>query len=519
MQRMELGDYIKILESSNRIWFFKKNHTEEKLFALSKIGEYGIPSSIYYLIPFLNDNNKEIQQTTCNVIIHLFKIIVTKKGYYGIFKNCNISKSDLNFYQCTFTPEQCVVLYAIATFNGNGHVREEAIKLQVNTYNGMAISFIIYRFADWVPEIRQVALQALESFKKKKILNSLVENLSIFERLPGVQRTDLSAVYSDVMRFVYVENKQYVSDNFKTFIYSARIAIAKYLISSAHIDFEELKLLVCDKHFIVRFLALSHFEKFSQTEIELLLKDKSPKIRYKTIFNLKSRADFQDVIYPFIFDSSATIRDFARFSLKNKIIDFAAIYNNNLISKANVLVSLNGLAETNGKRFVENVADCLTGNVLKIRKAAFLTLEKLDKNKAYNFALENLDSEHLGMRNCIVNFFSVAPNQDVLQKAREIYFNGKYEKKKSMLKLFSKIGKWTTIADIMIGTIDEDENIRNYSLGLIQRWRNKATSYFTKPMLNELERANQVFRLAYEIHEEKKYFLQNPLIGIDFYLR
>lgn len=88
-----------------------------------------------------------------------------------------------------------------------------------------------------------------------------------------------------------------------------------------------------------------------------------------------------------------------------------------------------------------------------------------------------------------------------------------------MLKLFSRIGKWATIADLMIGTIDEDENIRHLSVGYLNLWKKKATSFFIEPKQDELKRANDTFKFTFEMHEEKKYFDTNPLIGIDFYLR
>jgi hypothetical protein len=50
-------------------------------------------------------------------------------------------------------------------------------------------------------------------------------------------------------------------------------------------------------------------------------------------------------------------------------------------------------------------------------------------------------------------------------------------------------------------------------------WISKATSFFNQPKQVELERANQIFRFDFEIQEEKKYFYQNPLTGMDFYLR
>lgn len=516
---MEIWNYIEILRKQKKGFLFKKENVEERLIALNKILEFGLPSTIHSLIPFLKDSDKEIQNATCNTIIQLYKKIETKKGYYDTLKHCDISQSDLETYEQTFSNDQLITLLAIASLNGSGYVREKAVNKLSSSNSEIAIPFIVYRLADWVPVVRQSALKGIENFKKTQFINALVDNLSIFEWLQKVERTNLSAVYSDIMNFVVVENKKYVTDNFKTFADKTRLIVAKQISTSEKIDLSDLKLLLQDTHFLIRNLALTHFDQLTQTEIDKLLTDKSARVRMQTLYKLKDRNEFSEIIYPFLFDNSASVRDFARFSLKNKISDFAKIYNDNLLIKANIIGSLSGLGETNGKDYTENIEKFLNDKKIKIRKTAFLALKKLDEEKAYNFALSNLDSEYSGIRNLVIEFLSISATPEVLQKARETYTNNEYELKKSMLKLFSKIGRWTTIADIMIGTIDENENIRQLSLGYLQQWRTKATSYFTQPKQGELERANQIFKFAFEMHEEKKYFNQNPLTGIDFYLR
>jgi HEAT repeat protein len=516
---MELWNYIQILGQKKQGWLFKKDNVEERLVALNKILEFSYPSSIQNLIPFLKDHNKEIQQTTCKVITELFKKIETKKGFYDTLKYCDISKSDLDYYSQNFSNQECLTLYSIATLNGSGYVREKAIKKLAETNNEKAIPFIVYRLADWVQVVRQAALKSIENFKKKEFINALVDNLTIFEWLQKVERTDLSSIHSDIMKFVVVENKQFVIDNFKTFTDRTRIVIAKQISSNSTIELDDLKILLNDKHFLVRNFTLLHFDKLTQIEIDKLLIDKSARVRLQTLYNLKNKEDFSKIAYPFLSDNSASIREFVRYSLKSSISDFATIYNDNLKNKINIIGSLSGLAESNGKYFVESIVLFLTDSKLKVRKIAFLALKQLDDSKAYNFALQNLDSEYIGIRNVIIEYFSNTATPEVLQKARETYASGQYELKKSMLKLFSKVGKWTTIADIMIGTIDENENIRQLSLGYLQQWRNKATSYFTQPKKGELERANQMYQFVFEMHEEKKYFNQNPLTGLDFYLR
>jgi hypothetical protein len=76
---MEICQYLEILRRPNKTWFFSKDNTEEKINALDKIANDGYPSLIYSLTEFLKDDNKEIRETTCRTITHLFKKIDSKR--------------------------------------------------------------------------------------------------------------------------------------------------------------------------------------------------------------------------------------------------------------------------------------------------------------------------------------------------------------------------------------------------------------------------------------------------------
>jgi hypothetical protein len=150
---------------------------------------------------------------------------------------------------------------------------------------------------------------------------------------------------------------------------------------------------------------------------------------------------------------------------------------------------------------------------------AFLALCKLDEESAYDFAFENLDSPYLGLRNVTIEFLSHIPRQEVLIKARKIYQTGNYDFKKSMLKLFNKVGSWTAIPDLMIGTIDENENIRQLAFVYLQIWKARAVRLFSIPKQGEIERAKQIFSFVNETHIDKQYFKTNPVYGLDFYFK
>lgn len=516
---MEIWQYIEVLRRPNKTWFFSKDNTEEKINALTKIANDGYPSLIYSLTDFLKDNNKEIRETTCRTITHLFKKIDSKKGYYDSLKHCGISKSDIDFYEANFPTEQYVELLAISSLNGSGYVREKAVKKLTQAENPRAIQFLIYRLADWVLPVRQAALKGIENYKSTTYIDNLIENLSIFEWLQKVERTDLSGVYQDIIEFIASTNRDYVIENFKKYPDKLRLLLAKHISNTLTEHSKELKLFLTDKHFLIRNLAIDHFSKLGQSEIDQLLNDKSAKVRLQTLYCLKDQNGFQDTVKKYLADNSATIRHFARFTLKQANINLANFYNENLQERNQIVGSLSGLAEIEAKQYSETVKKYLNDKKIKIRKTSFLALCKLDDESAYEFALTNLDSSYVALRNVIIDYLSHIPRQEVLTKARDIYKSGNYDLKKSMLKLFNKIGGWTAIPDLMIGTIDENENIRQLAFGYLKIWRARAVRLFSTPKQGEIERAKQIFNFAYETHEDKQYFKTNPVDGFDFYFK
>ena len=516
---MDIWKCLEILKQPNKTWFHSKSNTDEKLDALNKIACEGCSTQICNLFDFLKDNNKEIRYATCQVIVHLFKKIDSKKGYYDTLKHCDISKIDIDFYKSNFPHELYVELLAICSLNSSGYIREEAVKKLATIDNPRAIQFLIYRLADWVLPVRKAALNGIENYKKQKFIDGLIVNLPIFDWLQKVERTNLNGVYQDIIEYIAIVNKVFVIENFKKYPDKLRLILARHFSWSIKDNSEELRLLLSDKHFLIRNMAIEHFDKLKHCEIDQLLDDRSARVRLQTLYCLKERANFETLIKGYLADNSATIRHFARFTLKNTDVDFINYYYQNLLQDNQVIGSLTGLVEVGAKQYSEIVKKYLEDKKIKVRKTAFLVLCKLESESAYDYALLNLDTSHIGLRNLIIEFLSHIPRREVLESAREIFKKDSYDLKKSMLSLFNKIGGWSSISDLILGTIDENENIRQLALAYVQIWKDRAVRLFTTPRQDEIERATQILIFAKEIHENKKYFKTNPLIGLDFYFK
>ena len=149
------------------------------------------------------------------------------------------------------------------------------------------------------------------------------------------------------------ENRDYVFKNFPAFSEKTRLLLARHISNLPNTSPSEITLLLNDKHFLIRNFALAHFDKLSQEEITNLLKDKSARVRIQVLYKLKSQSGFIQIIHSFITDKSASVREFARFTLKNEIADFATIYNDNLKENKEIFASFADFQKPTANNFLK----------------------------------------------------------------------------------------------------------------------------------------------------------------------
>lgn len=516
---MEIWQYLEILKEPKKGWFFSDTDIDRKLIALGNIATEGKLSDIYPLIPYLKHPHKAIREGACNAIIYLFKKAATKNAYYNAFKYCDITTDDIDYYRDAFAGEAYLQLLAICSFNGNGYVREKAVRLLAATNNSLVIPFLIYRLADWVPAVTMAAMQNVLHFKQPAFVDALVEHLPIFEWLQRVERTSLHEIYQVIIDYLILDNRELILKNFSNYPDRIRTLLATHISKSFSDDPKEIATFLSDKHFLVRMQALEHFEKLYPAAIEQLLNDESAKVRLQTLRHLKNHDNFNEILHRFLTDSSGNIRQFARYWLRDAVTDFSVIYHEHILNGRHINICITGLAELNDKRYISLIADFLQANEIKIRKTAFLALTKLDIEAAYRFALDNMDSELRGLRKLIMRFLPHISRREVFEKARTCFQHGNDEIRMSMLSLFSSIGGWSVAADLLLGLIDNNDHIRQLSYDAIQRWRSRAVCFFMRPEQADIDRANLVLRLVAERSKERGYSYGRTLEEVAFLLK
>ncbi len=517
---MEAWDYIRILEKPNRALFFgKEKHHEEKLLALSKLSQLGYPRMICNLIPFLKDDSENIRAAALQTIQTLFEKLKSKTAYYESLKHCSISSLDIRYYRENYSEKEFIFLLKIASLNHNGYIREEALNLLGNSNDETVIPFIVFRLADWVENVRYLAEQELKKFFKPDYIFGLIDNLSLFQWLQKVERSDLSRIYNEVIDFLIEKNRAQTIRIFKKINDKERRILANEFSEDIQSN-SELNLFLTDKHFLIRLLALEHFEKLIESQKVQLLKDPSGKVRQKTLYCYRGKKEFKNLLPNYLADSSGAIRHLARFYLKEEKLDYKDFYLNKLEEKNQIIGSLLGLLDIDARDCEENIKPYLNNEKVSIAKTAFYVLSNFNVGMVYQFAKENMFTSKVGLRKRILDYLGRYPSEEIINMAREKFKKESDETLKlTILRLFSRIGGYAAFPDLLLGTIDKNETIRNHANLYVQKWRQEATSMFKQPTTEEKNRALKVFEYVKEVHQQKSYFESNPVKGLDFYLK
>jgi len=509
---MEIWQYLEILRERKKGWFYSDTAISRKLEALTEIAMQGKLRDIELLIPYLKHDHKDVREAACNTIIYLFKKAATKNAYYDALKYCSISLDDIDYYISAFPVEACLQLLAICSLNGNGYVREKAVRYLSVSNDPQAIPFLVYRLADWVPAVRTAAMQSILHFKQPTFVNALVEHLAVFEWLQQVGRARLYEIRQEIIDYLIRENRRLILQNFSSYPDRIRVLLARHISKSLSDDPNEISIFLSDKHFLIRLQAIEHFDRLSPAAVEQLLEDDSPRVRLQALYRLKGSDNFLETASRFLADSSGDIRYFTRYWLRDTIADFSAIYHQHISNKQQIIASITGLAEMNAKSYAPLIAGFLHDESIKIRRAAFLALTKLDKETAYQFAMDKIDSE-TGLRREIVEFLAHMPTKEVLTKARACFQHGNDAIRQSMISLFARIGGWEVIADLVLGLLDNNAEIQQLSYDKIKRWRINTNNIFIAPAQTDIDRTRQAIRIATESLREKDVYYSRHYYG------
>lgn len=498
MDYTDLYYCIQILNERPK-WFFQKKNIADKLQCFDTIQNVGTPNTIHSLIEFLKSENVLIQTKAAETILVLFRKLKSLNDYADTLKHLPIEKSDLDLYRVDFDEKTYVQLLGIASLNSSGYVREKAVKELTRQRNADGLKFILLRLGDWVAAVRKTATEAISYFLESAYIDDLLKQLLTIDWLLKVERVDLSKVYNQIIQFILSQEfSEELYNKIKQLDDKTRLRFYKAFLSNKHPNREQLNRIIRDKNFLVRLELIKHFSSFNTTvQKEMIagfLQDQSARVRLDALYaskNFNSEFDNQIIVLPS--DEVASVRELSRHLLKDKKIDFATLYRQRIAAKQFLLGSLLGLSEAGNSEDLLIFEQHISSEKSKLIVACLTAINKFNSDKAKNYSLKLLVHPVKKVRNKAIEILSKSSDTATLEKVRNIYSRGDCEIKKTILKLFNKIGGWTIIADLLLALADENVNIQNLGWQLLDKWKLKATRLFTTPPETEIKRANKIY--------------------------
>ncbi|MBW8242179.1 hypothetical protein K1F50_05165 [Muricauda oceani] len=458
--------------------------------------QLGQISSIFEWI--FNPDPKTSQD--CAVAIHRLLTSQTafkNKSLYHSLRHIYLKKKDLLKF-CDFETDVQNSLFCVASMNGDGYVREEALTFLINSPTQKTFPFILFRLADWVPTIRQTAENGVRQLIQQQEPRFLIRHHKIIDWLLKVERADLQEIHKEVTEFIFSDrNIEQIIQSLKDYEEGDRYFIFRNLIARNKLDNQIFEKILTDNNYLIRLLAVRNTDLIERPEIlKRLLNDRSQKIRHYAINKIpESQLDeFQTDLNNLLFDNSTAIRTTCR-SLLSKLSkpNFAERYREEITSNPKP-GSIIGLSEVGDKSDLGRLSKFLNSDSPKQRAAGLFAISNLDYTKARVQAFELLNDSSNTVKKTCLNIISKEKSFDDLSKLRSIYDKGTIETKRFALKIISKYGGWNIVGDFLKGINEADKKINQTAFAFLNGWYNYSIRLGTKQKESDKEYVMGIYK-------------------------
>lgn len=503
---------------------FGKDNIDEKMRCFEFFKANARPSDMWIFSEFLNNSNSLVRQKAAETIIHLFLMLKSQEELSEGLRSMRITINDLGIFAKTFPEDTYFELLAIASFNGNGYVREEAVALLTKTNNRKAIRYLLLRTADWVSEVREAAIRAIQGCLRPEYHEVFIQQLPVVEWLLQIRRADLSDLYAQIIDFVTSQSLS--ANGIKALVISdkSRLLLYSHQLERIGLTADLLKLIRDNRNFLIRSLLFKYIPQLPSEEQEKLLSqllnDRSGRIKLMALYAIKPKLiHFRGRVFALLSDESSAIRELSRSLLKGETTEFAAIYRDNMQNGREILGSLIGLSEVGTKTDIHLFEMNISSTSSKVKLACLTALNRLDSSLGQKYGLSLLTDGSKKVRTRCCEILSKAYDDEVLYQVRSVYESGSSDQRKTILGLFNMIGGWKVVADLIYSLSDPSQEISDMGWGYLLKWKLKAVRTFTTPAPNDLERAHIAYKRIADANLRMTYYRQKLWEELPFFLR
>lgn len=415
---------------------------------------------------------------------------------YTSLKYINLKKSDIAEFD-KFEPEIKESLLCVASLNGNGFVREEALLRLVKNKTNFSFPFILFRLADWVSVIHARAEAIVREMIALTDIDFLIKHHKIIDWLLTVQRNDLKDLHTQITNGIFSPNNvAQLLSKIDTYSEGDRFYVYKNLINRNLLTQGNLESVLSDKNYLIRLFAAKAFELSENPNIiKKLLTDKSQNIRHYALKKIEDQISFfKPELIHLILDDSGLIRAMSR-NLLSKVqkIGFYQFYIDSFDQKPSV-GNIIGISEVGTKNDIVRLKEVLNSEKAKLRASVLFAISNLDFSQAKEICFNYLlDSSNKVKETCAsIIPKTVLPND--LMKLREIYNSGDSDTKRFVLRIIKSYGGWSIAGDFLKGLSESDQRLQDLSYILLSSWYGYSIRLGTEKRPEDIEYVMEIYR-------------------------
>ena len=386
------------------------------------------------------------------------------------------------------------------SFHRSGYLREYAVKRLARIHDGSEVRYLLLRLNDWVPQVREAAQSAIEERLRDDQALHFAKHVSLIVRLEGTQRVQRHELLGPVKRLLVMSSGTAAllvalqDGSLRT-----RRSIVPFLVERSPDVLRSLMASRAMKEdpwirtFIIPFINKTLPENDAQMALLRLVNDPSPAVRRKSLEALVQRFP-EEAAKPLedaLLDPSIRVRDFCRFLLKDKGIDFAARYRG-AIHSANaprdLAAAIAGLGEVGSAADGASVSPHLTHPLPSVRKAVVKSLMRLAPDLFSEQVVSLLQDPSPSVSSVATRALMVhAATLDLPAMTDFIHAGTPRHARLNLVRLFAALSKWPSILRLVDAANSADEEVASEARKLIEAWDQQFNRRQATPSRRQVE--------------------------------
>jgi len=477
--KSEMSKLLRVLWQPVRFWT-RSARISRKVSALREIARIGTPYDAAPILHFALENDETIAAEAAETIRQL--MLKTKRDEWTRLQPSAAFRTDSTVEPgqiarlSRLDPATLVHVLGVASMNGNGYVREAALKVLAQLDDSDILPYVLLRAADWVEPIRELARHILRQALRNFRVRDIAKYHPLVDRFERVERCDLSAVREEILQQLRCPAKR---DELISCLHDrdmkVRLFCFQVLESETFTGSRFIEQALSDRAVDVRFWALKYLVRTGQVGeyLDRLLIDKSARIRLHVLQGLldTSWEQIGGVVSRRIMDDVPAVRTLAQFIMRRNGQDPAVQYRERLSSAADVGAgTVAGLGETGQTSDSDVILPFLTDARSRVRAAAIAALHRLCPRESVDCVVGGLADPSGRVRKTCVRLLIGNRDPGLPPRVRAICEQGNDMAREAALDFLAWRGGFEALSDILQGMLDEDEAVKCSAQKHLSSW-------------------------------------------------